>query len=198
MRKFIYFIRHGESEANANNVCCGQGNPPLTEKGKEQAKAARVLVKDVAFDTVFCSDLQRAKQTAEIMLDNPTCHYTAEVREILTGHIEGKKRAELNALYPEAYARARTVHDFSEFGGESDVAFVERAQRFLDKLAAEEVGERVAVVCHAGFIQRAVQLVMGCPYGEVKLHIENCSVTILRHYKGKWTLYALNRSPEMP
>ena len=198
MRKFIYFIRHGESEANANHVCCGQGNPPLTEKGKEQARAGRILVKDVTFDTVFCSDLLRAKQTAEIMLDNPTCRYTAEVREILTGHIDGIKRTELDALYGDAYVRARTVHNFKEFGGESDVEFVGRAQSFLDKLATEDVGERVAVVCHAGFIQRAVQLIMGCPYGEIKLHIENCSVTILRYYKGRWTLYALNRSPEMP
>ena len=198
MRKWIYFIRHGESEANANNICCGQGNPPLTENGKKQAEEARVMLKNVKFDTIFCSDLMRAMQTADIMLDHPDCIYTQDVREIKTGHIEGTKRTELDKLYGDTYVRARTVHDFSAFGGESDKEFVERIEKFLNKLSTEEVGEHVAVFCHAGFIQRAAQLIIGAPYGETKCSLENCSVSIFTCKDGIWRVYSLNRTPDMP
>ncbi|MBQ2757744.1 MAG: histidine phosphatase family protein [Clostridia bacterium] len=198
MRKWIYFIRHGESVANANNVCCGQGNPPLTEKGKKQAADARVLLRNIKFDTVFCSDLTRAVQTEQIMLNAHNCRYIADVREINAGSIDGQKRTDLMKIYGEDYAHARTVHDFSLWQGESAKEFVGRAEKFLQFLEKENVGERVAVFCHAGFIQRAAQLIMGNPYGDILFNIDNCSVTIFSCKDGKWRVYSINRTPEMP
>jgi len=57
----IIFVRHAEKEELGEN-------PSLTEKGKKQAEhLAKTLSKFKAFDDFYCSDLERAKQTAKIV-----------------------------------------------------------------------------------------------------------------------------------
>lgn len=57
----IIFVRHAEKEEIGEN-------PPLTKKGKNQAiYLARELSKSKEFDEFYCSDLDRAKQTAKIV-----------------------------------------------------------------------------------------------------------------------------------
>jgi len=57
----IIFVRHAEKEELGEN-------PSLTEKGKKQAEyLAKTLSKFKTFDDFYCSDLNRAKQTAKIV-----------------------------------------------------------------------------------------------------------------------------------
>lgn len=63
----FYLIRHGETEFNVQGITQGHIDSPLTEKGITQAKETADLLKDVAFDAIFSSDLLRAQRTAEIV-----------------------------------------------------------------------------------------------------------------------------------
>ena len=66
----IYFIRHGESEANEKKVFAGQKDDSiLTEKGRQQAKntAKEILNKKVKIDRIITSPLKRAVETAHII-----------------------------------------------------------------------------------------------------------------------------------
>ncbi len=67
----IYFVRHGESEANLRGVFAGQReNSVLTEKGKEQAKTTAQAIKlEVPFkiERIISSPLKGALETAEII-----------------------------------------------------------------------------------------------------------------------------------
>ncbi len=66
----IYFIRHGESEANLKHVFAGQkDNSPLTEKGIEQAKAEGFKIKEMGLNIskIISSPLLRAFDTAKIV-----------------------------------------------------------------------------------------------------------------------------------
>ena len=66
----IYFIRHGESEANLKGLFAGQRDDSLlTEKGKEQAKvtAQAILETGVIFNRVISSPLKRSLETANII-----------------------------------------------------------------------------------------------------------------------------------
>lgn len=66
----IYFIRHGESEANVRKVFAGQkDNSLLTDKGREQARAtAKEIIKEgLKIDKIYSSPLKRAYETAEII-----------------------------------------------------------------------------------------------------------------------------------
>ena len=57
----ITFIRHAEKEKTGED-------PSLTKKGIKQAKYLAKRLKKEKFDEFYCSDLSRAKQTAEIVL----------------------------------------------------------------------------------------------------------------------------------
>lgn len=66
----IYFIRHGESEANERKVFAGQKDDSvLTEKGREQAKttAKEILAEGIKIDRIITSPLIRAIETAHII-----------------------------------------------------------------------------------------------------------------------------------
>jgi broad specificity phosphatase PhoE len=65
--KHLYFVRHGQSEANAAHVRAGQMNVPLTAQGREQARQAGVELRKADISYIVSSDLDRAKETAEII-----------------------------------------------------------------------------------------------------------------------------------
>ncbi len=56
----IILVRHGEKESEGEN-------PSLTKKGVKQATSLAKKLKKIKFDKFYCSDLNRAKQTAEIV-----------------------------------------------------------------------------------------------------------------------------------
>lgn len=68
--KIIYFVRHGESQANVERVFAGSRyDSPLTERGLEQAKRTAEKVRALPIETIISSPLKRAKQTAECIAE---------------------------------------------------------------------------------------------------------------------------------
>ncbi len=68
----IYFIRHGESEANVRKVFAGQKDDSLlTNEGRNQARATAQEIKKegLKIDKIFSSPLKRAYETAEIIAE---------------------------------------------------------------------------------------------------------------------------------
>lgn len=66
----LYYIRHGQSLANLNEIWSGAGNDtPLTDDGRAQAKHAGQQAKadGLKFDLIVCSPMDRAKETAKIV-----------------------------------------------------------------------------------------------------------------------------------
>jgi len=65
----IILIRHGESEANRQRIIQGHQDSPLSELGMRQAEEMGdfLLENGYSFDSVYSSDLTRAKTTAEII-----------------------------------------------------------------------------------------------------------------------------------
>lgn len=61
----LSLVRHGESTWNARGVWTGWQNPPLSEKGVDEARKAGQQLKGIKFDIVYVSDLLRARQTLD-------------------------------------------------------------------------------------------------------------------------------------
>src|SRR5579862_7627396 len=71
----IYIVRHGESESNiyarkhpdkpASHF--GELGSSLTQKGREQVQQLAVRLKNIPVSAVLSSDLNRARETAEII-----------------------------------------------------------------------------------------------------------------------------------
>lgn len=64
MAKRIFFIRHGESEANAAGLMAGTYDTPLTKAGHEQTTTAGADLKKEDIQLIVCSPLTRTRQTA--------------------------------------------------------------------------------------------------------------------------------------
>jgi len=63
----IFFVRHGETDANAKKIMMGQRiDEPLNEFGRRQAEELASLLPN-SFDIIFSSPLKRTAQTAEII-----------------------------------------------------------------------------------------------------------------------------------
>jgi probable phosphoglycerate mutase len=62
----IYFIRHGESQANKAGIFAGQTDTALTPLGVSQAREAgeKLKLEGLQFDTIISSPLSRAHDTA--------------------------------------------------------------------------------------------------------------------------------------
>jgi broad specificity phosphatase PhoE len=69
--KTVFFVRHGESEANAAGIVAGSRlDAPLTQKGRDQAKEVAKVFEYLKIDTIISSPQKRAHETAQIIADN--------------------------------------------------------------------------------------------------------------------------------
>lgn len=86
----IFLIRHGETESDEEKWFIGWSDVPLSENGIEQARAWQKAFADTKFESIYCSDLSRARCTAEIIYGKrmmPICEIPA-MREINLGELE--------------------------------------------------------------------------------------------------------------
>ncbi|HBK5522526.1 TPA: histidine phosphatase family protein, partial [Enterococcus faecium] len=78
----LYVTRHGETTWNAQGLVCGRADVPLTEKGQMQAQALAEKVVDlpVPITKIIHSPLQRARDTAQAVVDRLNLPMTADER----------------------------------------------------------------------------------------------------------------------
>ena len=193
--KVLYFLRHGQAESNANHFFAGQADVALTPLGIRQAEATAPLLAHLKFDRLFCSDLQRAKNTAALALPDQECEYTALIREISVGEIAYKTYTQCAEEYGERYWNARRMGEYSAFGGESRDQLKARAECFLQQIAALEDTPTVGAVCHGGFIRAAARVVLG-DFNTLTMP-DNCSVAKFSYRDGIWTLDKWNVTVEI-
>lgn len=92
----LYLLRHGQSQANANQIIAGSHDSPLSTVGVAQAGYAGDTAKRFfQFDLIVSSPMSRALQTAQIIAER--IDYRAEkivvmpdLRERNLGEVEGK------------------------------------------------------------------------------------------------------------
>lgn len=107
MHKLV-LIRHGESQWNKENRFTGWKDVDLSEKGREEAKAAGQLLKaeGFTFDEAYTSVLKRAIRTLWIILDEMDLMWIPETKSWLLneryyGALQGLNKAETAAQYGE-------------------------------------------------------------------------------------------------
>jgi len=153
-------IRHAQSVWNAAGRWQGQADPPLSERGREQAlELARKLAGEIAPDRLLCSDLQRARHTAEALgraLEIEPEPLPA-LRELDVGTWSGLTRDEIEAVDPENLARFEAGDETVRAGGaESRAEIRARVLATFHALAAQHPGEDLVVVTHLGVARALV------------------------------------------
>jgi probable phosphoglycerate mutase len=157
----ITFVRHGESVSNRSGRWQGQGDSPLSERGRAQAEAVGQRLKARTFARVISSDLSRAHDTARAT--GFTLQTSRAWREFDVGNWEGLTREEVLERYPEDMERLKAGEDVPLGGGESYAAFSARIDAALSALLAslDEHERDVLVVCHGGVIATVMARVLG-------------------------------------
>lgn len=150
----IYVIRHGETDANKNGVLQGTSNWPLNEDGVKLAKITGQNMKGIKFDACFSSPLDRAKQTAKLVLENSgnntEIQFDDRIKELDMGIYEGKSIKPNNLEVPILKILAFKFNAFlcGRFkNGETARECCKRTQDFLIELSKKDY-ENVLVSTH--------------------------------------------------
>src|ERR1700693_4298759 len=88
----FWFLRHGETDWNAQNLSQGAVDIPLNETGLAQARSASLLLRGRVIVAIISSPLSRAKVTADIaaaQLGLPV-QIDDGLKEVAFGVMEGK------------------------------------------------------------------------------------------------------------
>ncbi len=184
----IYYIRHGETEWNAQGRLQGALDVPLNDLGRRQAAHAGGILADLfARDgrnesslAFVASPLGRARSTMELVrgvLKLQPRDYTLDdrLREIGYGDWEGSTLDEMRLANPDLFAaRERDKWTVSPPGGESYVSVQARMSDWYEQLTTDTVA-----VAHGG-TARALMVVLGfeTPVSAANLTIEQGAVYV--------------------
>lgn len=191
----IFFVRHGETTWNVLLKLQGHSDVALSDRGREQAELLAQHLAAEKIDSLYCSDLSRACETAEIIA-RPHALQVKKIpglREINFGHWEGLTMEEIKENYPAEIKQWWAGPMNTRIpGGEMLAEVVERAIGATKKIIAGHSGETVLIVAHGGVIRGIIGSVLGINLNEYwRLHLDNTGVSLLEF--SRWERGILKR-----
>jgi len=145
MKKLVnitYFV-HGTTTDNEKGIASGWYDVELSELGIQQSIKLKELIKDKKFDVVYCSDLKRAVDSANLTFkDSVKIIKDKRLRECNYGDYTQRESEEMNKLTLRYIDRPFP-------NGESYKDVEKRMISFLDDLKKYS-GKEVAIVSHRG------------------------------------------------
>lgn len=177
----VYLVRHGATELSDEDRFAGETDVPLSDVGRDQLhRLARRLAKE-PIGAVYASPLSRAMETARILAEPHGIPVTAKegLREISHGRWEGKRRAEVEKLYPEEYARwEMDPYSFAPSGGETGLAVTARALPVLLEIVAAHPNDRVLVASHKATIRLLIGSLLGFDLRRYRDHLDQSPASL--------------------
>ncbi|MBI2476688.1 class I tRNA ligase family protein [Candidatus Uhrbacteria bacterium] len=155
-----YFVRHGETDWNKERRIQGHQGTRLNGNGKEQAQKAAEQLKDKKIDLIVSSDLERARETAEVIsraLGGVEVVYDAALRERHYGVIEGRTLEDLSD------DEKKSIHsaDGRPEGGESLLDVEERIHAALSRHKSTHQYKNVVIVSHGAALRSLMRRLKG-------------------------------------
>jgi 2,3-bisphosphoglycerate-dependent phosphoglycerate mutase len=145
----LILARHGETDWNRDGRFQGHSDPPLNERGREQARGLADLLDDEPLEAVYSSDLRRAHETAQIVAERKGLPVIVEpqLRERDVGHWAGLTLSEIEERFPEQIRRWR---EGTISAGESRESLSRRVVEAARRIALAHPDGHVLVVTHGG------------------------------------------------
>ncbi|MDR6773160.1 histidine phosphatase family protein [Azospirillum sp. BE72] len=150
-RRRLYLLRHGHvSYYDADGKPLNPKLAALTERGREEARAAGRLLSAVPLDRVLCSGLARTRQTAELVAephgllveDHPA------FLEIRAGRLAGIPKENRETAYVYGFDAATEEGSFA--GGDGFAAVRDRVVSAIEALVLEPGWTHLALAAHDG------------------------------------------------
>lgn len=202
--KTLYLVRHGESEGNAQRIY-QTADTSLSPEGRQQARILQERFKRIPIETLYCSTLKRAQETAEIIngVFNLPVRATALVNEwrkptsLLGKEVEGKEAQEFHSAL-----RQRPNDPYWKWQDEESIGEVrDRVVAFLDEM--KRIPQKnILVVMHSLPLKMMLSVVLFGPEhipfvqgsSPFPVHTSNTGITVfqLPDEKEDWELLTFN------
>jgi probable phosphoglycerate mutase len=188
----IYFVRHGETDWNAEARYQGQADVPINDRGREQARAngikLRSLLPHIAEADFVSSPLSRARDTMAILraalgLDPGSYRVDDRLKEAHYGRWQGTLLSDLRHLDAAGLsARRRDPFCWVPPGGESYQQLMARIVPWLAEI------ERDTVAVSHGGVSRVLRghILSLDPAMVPLLEVPQDRVLILRRGSAEW------------
>jgi len=221
MSKYIWLVRHGESQGNLEGRIQGWSDYPLTELGRQQAAhLARRLAQlmdpespaasypqmgwgrhrrgEGAFHDLVASPLERAAETARIIggVLDLAVRFDDRLKEYNFGPLNGLTPDQVVAGFPEVRDAWEVNRPWEPLPGEEgEPAFVARVRAAMDEIVAglPEKGV-VAVVAHGGSIDACLRAWLNIDHrdGRRAFAFDNASLSLVRVRADGYRVLLLN------
>jgi broad specificity phosphatase PhoE len=194
----LYYVRHGETDFNAEARLQGRQDTELNARGRQQAaESGKLLTGLFARDNrkpgdfaYVASPLKRARATMEIVrttlgLDPNAYALDDRLMEIAYGEWEGLTLPEIDARMPDTLAdRERDKWDFAPPGGESYRELAARVGEWYAALTHDTV-----VAAHGGGV-RVLMALFNVMSPDEATHAAIAQGVVYVFADGKMTRYA--------
>ena len=194
----VLLVRHGASadatEGTSHQLLDGQGDPPLSPTGREQAErvAARLAGGDYA--ALYVSTLRRTAETAAPLAQRTGLApiVDPDLREVFLGEWEGglfrQKVADLDPIAQRMFEEQSWA---VVPGAESAEAFAARLRDAVNRIAAAHAGDRVVVFSHGAAIGEILAQASGSrPFAFIGA--DNSSISRLIVTPERWIVRGFN------
>lgn len=139
--KITYFV-HGTTTDNEKNISSGWYDVELSELGVKQSIDLKDQIKSSHFDVVFCSDLKRAVDSAELT-------FKGEIKILQDKRLRECNYGDYNAKSSEVVEVMQEQNINTRFpNGESYEDVKLRISDFLNFLKEKYDGKSIAIVAH--------------------------------------------------
>lgn len=195
----VIIVRHGQSSYNAQKMIQGRCDESvITEKGIADAEIVGKTLSNIKIDAFYCSPLQRARKTAEIIhscLQNPPKLQAVEnLLEIDLPLWENRKKEDVKTLFPEEYRLWHEQPDqlkmmVATAEGEQEhypvLALYEQAKAFWQDILSKHSGETVLIVAHNGINRCLLLSALSIePSRYQTIQQSNCCINVLNFSGG--------------
>jgi probable phosphoglycerate mutase len=169
----LYLIRHGETEWALTGQHTGRSDIALTAHGRDEARALKPWLARIAFDHVWMSPRQRARDTADLAGLASDAQIEPDLAEWDYGDYEGRTSADIRHERPGWQMFADGCPN-----GESPDQVAARADRLIERLTA--LGGNVALFSHGEFGRALAVRWAGLPMiAGLHLSLSTASLSIL-------------------
>ncbi|MGK7935464.1 MAG: histidine phosphatase family protein [Xenococcaceae cyanobacterium] len=192
----VIIVRHGQSNYNAKKIIQGRCDESvLTEKGIADAKIVANTLNNVKIEAFYCSPLQRAQQTAEIinsqLNSSLSLQPTNKLMEVDLPLWEKKQKQEVAEKYSQDYGQWKeNPHQFKMVlpGGEEHypvLSLYEQAQQFWQEIIPQHQGQTVLITAHNGINRCLIMSALGIPPERYhSIQQSNCNINVLNFTGG--------------
>jgi len=166
----IYLVRHGKVQLEDDQRrFIGQLDVTLNTDGISQAKGLQKRLERADISTVYCSDLARSLQTAEITVAHKAISIIQrkDLREIYLGEWEGCTFADIARRFPKEFKeRGTDIGYYRVPGGENFADCSRRVVAALHEVIQSTSGN-ILIVGHAGVNRLLLCYALGMPLGNL-------------------------------